>query len=435
MTWGLHPHTVSCFYVRTLGGIPRVFAEYVAGGDLKEWLDRGKVENHKTALDIAIQVARGMAFAHEKGLIHRDLKPHNVLMTPEGTAKVTDFGLARYGTTTAEDDDGASPGAVQVTTAAGSRGYAAPEQASAGAVIDHRADIFAFGVLLWRLLGGRITWYEELGKSVIANRAVAALLKRGEPADFPEPLRDLVLRCLEPEPEDRWANFSIVCQNLQTAYTQITGEAYGRPEPKPADLQADGLNNRGVSFWDLGKMKEAEAAFEEALKLDPQHVRATFNLGLLQWRDGRSTDVRLLTQLRETCHSHPDNWETAYTTGLVRLEGMDPENAVKSLEEAQELGGGAEVESSLEQARRMVPNSPRCVRTFEGHTEAVTSVAFSPDGRFCLSGKQGRLINQRQHATTLGRRDGLLRADIRGAYRGCEFRCIQPRWPLLPLGK
>ena len=90
-TWvdlGLHPHAVSCFYVRTLGGIPRVFAEHVGGGDLKEWLDRGRVENHKTALDIAIQIARGMAFAHEKGLIHRDLKPHNVLMTSEGTAKV-----------------------------------------------------------------------------------------------------------------------------------------------------------------------------------------------------------------------------------------------------------------------------------------------------------------------------------------------------------
>ena len=147
-----------------------------------------------------------------------------------------------------------------MTTAAGTPGYAAPEQLSRGAIIDHRADIFAFGVLLWQLLGGPITWKDDARKSVIANRAVAALLKQGEPDDFPQTLTEMVLRCLEPEPEDRWDNFSVVCQNLQTVYTQITGEAYARPEPKAADLQADGLNNRGVSFWDLGRMKQAEAA-------------------------------------------------------------------------------------------------------------------------------------------------------------------------------
>ena len=103
-TWiklGLHPNTVSCFYVRTLGGIPRVFAEFVEGGSLQDWIENGKlyVGGAQAALsrilDIAIQFAWGLQFAHAQGLIHQDVKPANVLMTSDGTAKVTDFGLAR----------------------------------------------------------------------------------------------------------------------------------------------------------------------------------------------------------------------------------------------------------------------------------------------------------------------------------------------------
>ena len=142
-TWidlGLHPHAVSCYYVRTLGGIPRVFTELVDGNDLKHWIYEKKTKNVRKALDIAIQIAWGMAFAHEKGMVHRDLKPANVLMTSDGTAKVTDFGLARHGIVSSEEDDQQPAAGIQVSTVAGTPGYMAPEQASAGGQIDHRAD-------------------------------------------------------------------------------------------------------------------------------------------------------------------------------------------------------------------------------------------------------------------------------------------------------
>src|SRR5205085_1333981 len=102
-TWvnlGLHPHVVSCFYVRRLGGIPRVFAEYVAGGSLLDWVRQGKLYEGgpgralARALDVVAQVARGLDFAHRRGLVHQDVKPANVMLTADGTAKVTDFGLA-----------------------------------------------------------------------------------------------------------------------------------------------------------------------------------------------------------------------------------------------------------------------------------------------------------------------------------------------------
>ena len=160
-----------------------------------------------------------------------------------------------------------------------------------------------------------------------------------------------------------------VVDELKAVYPKVTGIEHSRPQPSAVDIQADGLNNRGVSLWDLGKTEEAEAAFDEALKLNAHHARATFNLGLLRWRDGRGTDTQILTQLNEIRSSRPDDWETAYAIGLVHLERLDAESAVENLEEAQQLGGGLEVKAALEEARRILPDAPRCVRTFEGHTE------------------------------------------------------------------
>jgi serine/threonine protein kinase len=105
-TWvslGVHPHVCVCHYVATLDGIPRVFAEYVPGGSLRQWIeDRRLYQDDPSAglarvLDVAIQVAWGLGHAHGRGLVHQDVKPANVLLGDDGTAKVADIALTRDG--------------------------------------------------------------------------------------------------------------------------------------------------------------------------------------------------------------------------------------------------------------------------------------------------------------------------------------------------
>ncbi len=97
-TWvnlGLHPHVVTCHYVRRVEGLPLVFAEYADGGSLHDALKTRRLDSVEAILDVAIQFAWGLDHAHQQGLVHRDVKPANVMLTADGLAKVTDFGLAR----------------------------------------------------------------------------------------------------------------------------------------------------------------------------------------------------------------------------------------------------------------------------------------------------------------------------------------------------
>jgi len=91
---GLHPHIVACHYVREIDGIPSIFAEWMEGGTLSRWIKDGKVDSLEKILNVAIQFAWGLDYAHEQGLIHQDVKPENVMLTLEGDVKIADFGIA-----------------------------------------------------------------------------------------------------------------------------------------------------------------------------------------------------------------------------------------------------------------------------------------------------------------------------------------------------
>jgi eukaryotic-like serine/threonine-protein kinase len=145
-----HPNILTVFDVGTDNGQPYVVSERLEGETLRDRLVRGPV-GEREALEWARQVARGLAAAHGRGIVHRDLKPENLFLTRDGHVKILDFGLAKL---SSDGEDGGSQTKVQTTYATepgvivGTTQYMAPEQVK-GQPADHRADLFAFGVVLY----------------------------------------------------------------------------------------------------------------------------------------------------------------------------------------------------------------------------------------------------------------------------------------------
>ena len=151
-----HPNILAVYDIGTDGGAPFIVSELLEGETLRERARRGPVAVRK-AIEYALQIARGLTAAHEKGITHRDLKPENVFVTRDNRVKILDFGLAKL----TQDQSALATLSAAATVSAptqpgvvlGTVGYMAPEQVR-GLPVDQRADLFAFGAILYELLSG-----------------------------------------------------------------------------------------------------------------------------------------------------------------------------------------------------------------------------------------------------------------------------------------
>jgi serine/threonine-protein kinase len=199
-----HPNVVTVYDVGVHDGAPFIVTELLDGEDLRQQLNRGALPQRR-AIDYALQIARGLAATHAKGIVHCDLKPENLFVTRDGRVKILDFGLAKL--TASADTEAMAPGrrGTSPDLVAGTFGYAAPEQLR-GEEADHRADVFAFGVILYEMLTGERPFQRE------SLTAVTAAVLNDEPRDLAEafsPLLNVIARrCLEKSPEQRFQSVS-----------------------------------------------------------------------------------------------------------------------------------------------------------------------------------------------------------------------------------
>ena len=204
-----HPNILAVFQMGTYQGAPYLVSELLEGETLREQLKRGRLPIRK-AIDYGVQIARGLAAAHEKGIVHRDLKPENLFITKDGRVKILDFGLAKL----TQPQVGSDSNAITLTKGTeagmvmGTVGYMAPEQVR-GQTADHRADIFAFGAILYEMLAGKRAFQKPT-----SAETMTAILNEDPPGisqvttSIPPALQRVVHRCLEKNPEQRFQSAS-----------------------------------------------------------------------------------------------------------------------------------------------------------------------------------------------------------------------------------
>jgi serine/threonine-protein kinase len=202
-----HPNIVKVFDFGGEGAKPYLVQEFLSGKDLGERIEGREPLAFPEKLLIMLQLARGLEYAHGRGIVHRDIKPANVRLLEDGTAKIMDFGIATYRE--------ASVALTQDGTTIGTAAYLAPEQVH-GHALDHRCDIFSYGVLAYELLAGRRPFAGETISAVLFQ------IVNQEPAplpilcpDAPPALLALIERCLVKDPERRWSSMSEVRRRLE----------------------------------------------------------------------------------------------------------------------------------------------------------------------------------------------------------------------------
>jgi tRNA A-37 threonylcarbamoyl transferase component Bud32 len=216
-----HPNIVTVIDRGEFGKRQFIVFEHIPGENLKEVVEREGQLPVAQALALTHQIARGLAFAHQHGVVHRDVKPQNVLLDESGTAKVTDFGIARS----------LDPGEelTQTGTLLGTSDYIAPEQAS-GEPIDARSDQYSLGVLLYELLTGEVPYPADSFMAVAMRHLrdpVPSVRERRR--DVPDRVDKIVARAMAKRPADRFPSTEAMMGAIEGALAD-TGEGAGRNE-------------------------------------------------------------------------------------------------------------------------------------------------------------------------------------------------------------
>lgn len=245
-----HPNIVGIFDRSEWEGTPYIAMELVDGQTLKELVtERGPLPPH-IAVGLVEQILRALAYAHRRGIVHRDIKPQNVILDPEGEAKVADFGIARAGNSEMTQT-GAIVGTVQ---------YLSPEQAN-GHPVDRRSDLYSAGIVLYELLTGHVPFDGEAPVSIALKHVNERPVPPGQlRPGIPPALEAVVLRALEKDPNLRFQSAEEFIAALEQARQAPTRRIVAEPPPVVDPYVEEEVERSRWWLWALGLLVVAALA-------------------------------------------------------------------------------------------------------------------------------------------------------------------------------
>ena len=201
-----HPNIVRVFDVSFTNRVHSIVMEYIDGITLKDYIERQGALTWKEAIHFTLQILRALAHAHDKGIVHRDIKPHNIMLLQNGTIKVTDFGIARFARSEVKTITDRAIGSVH---------YISPEQAM-GDNTDEKTDIYSVGVMLFEMLTGRLPFEADSAVSVaIKQIQTQAVRPTSINPSIPEGLEDITLRAMQKDTARRYQSATAMIADIE----------------------------------------------------------------------------------------------------------------------------------------------------------------------------------------------------------------------------
>ena len=364
---GKHKNIVRAYYVRTFLGRPYIFMEWVVGHEqygasLFDWIIWGAIDL-SLMVNFAIQFCRGMNYAEKRFkemgriFVHRDIKPSNILVTRDKVIKITDFGLAqtlREETIEAEIIGDKDKGRYTILSRGGICGtpfYMSPEQILQDPkllkdlgvlkeeieppILDIRSDIYSFGCVLYAMVKREPPFVGSLDTSKDWAKYFYKTLYE-EPDGFESGDRgfdEIIKRCLRKSPDKRFSNFLELEEALQGVYKRLTGERLR--EETPEEFEAWELNNRGVSFSELGRYERAIEDFNRALEINPRYALAYNNRGAAYAKKGDLD--RAISDFNRAIEINPGYADAYVNRGLAYYNKGDLDRAIFDFNRALEI--------------------------------------------------------------------------------------------------
>jgi serine/threonine-protein kinase len=313
-----HPHIVPLLSAGETGGLPYFTMPFVEGESLRARLARGEEVPLRAAVHLLREVASALAYAHRKGVIHRDIKPENVLIT-EQHAMVTDFGVAKAISAATHAD---ADGLTAVGVALGTPAYMAPEQVAGDPGTDHRADIYAFGVIAYELLAGRAPFAGRTAQALMAAHVLEtpeAISSRrvGVPAE----LSALVMRCLEKSPDNRPQSAEDILRRLDDVPATHREQKDARPSIAVLPMVNTSGDPENEHFSD-GLTDELIGVFSKVDGITVTGRTSTFAL------KGKGLSVRAITDLLHVEHALEGSVRRAGDRLKVRVQLVNADGSV-----------------------------------------------------------------------------------------------------------